>query len=53
MKMKTEREIDAMINMSWDFEQRYSRESYAEGVRAALDWAYGRVEEPPFDEEEA
>lgn len=44
---RTEDEIDDQITLAWDHDFRGM--TYAEGVRAALDWVTGYTDELPFD----
>jgi hypothetical protein len=50
--MRSKHEIDGQIEISYDFEERYSGMSYADGVRNALDWVTGYSDDPPFDPED-
>lgn len=49
--MKTEKEINAMIDKTFDNEDAYPGMSYTDGIKAALSWVMGYEEEEPYENE--
>lgn len=51
---RPQEQIDDVVNDAWDSinegTSRYPGMSYEDGVRAALDWVTGEVDENPFEE---